>query len=232
MTSNSRVFICAGYGVGISSAVAKKFGALGFHLALLSRTESKGTEAASALRKDGVKATGYAVDLADPPAVVATVEQIRQDLGSIHVLFWNTGGSGRPYSALDCPIADFHREFNACNVSFASAVRVARSDLIANKGAVLNTGSGIGVEKDVYTTMAVERNTANMALAKAAQRKLVHILHETLKPDGIYVGECTVLGPVRGTAADHAQANIKPDMVADVLRELYTKRTVCFSQIE
>ena len=38
-----------------------------------------------------------------------------------------------------------------------------------------------------------------MAMNMAAQQKLVHILHLTLKPVGIFVGEVTVFKPVKGT---------------------------------
>lgn len=43
----SKVALVAGYGPGISSAFAKKFGSAGFNLALLSRTQAKVDAAAT-----------------------------------------------------------------------------------------------------------------------------------------------------------------------------------------
>lgn len=45
-------------------------------------------------------------------------------------------------------------------------------------------------------------NLATLAVAKAAQRKLVHIMHKALAADGIYAAEVTVCGGV--SAGFHA----------------------------
>jgi hypothetical protein len=53
--------------------------------------------------------------------------------------------------------------------------------------------------------MAAEAHNWGMVtlgVAKAAQRKLVHIMHKALAPDGIYVAEVTVMGGVSCQASE------------------------------
>lgn len=45
--SDSKVALIAGYGIGISAGVAKKFGAEGYKVALLARTQSRLDEASA-----------------------------------------------------------------------------------------------------------------------------------------------------------------------------------------
>jgi len=59
---------------------------------------------------------------------------------------------------------------------------------------------------------------------KAAQHKTVGLLHEKLKPKGVYVGEVVVLGLVKGTAFDQGNATIEPAAVAERFWELSQKR--------
>ena len=79
-----------------------------------------------------------------------------------------------------------------------AAVQAAHDDLKAQQGAVLVTGAGLALETDETAAAAasVAQGMANLVVAKAAQRKLVHIMHKALAPDGIYVAEVTVLGGV------------------------------------
>lgn len=64
--------------------------------------------------------------------------------------------------------------------------------------------------------MAVEWGAAGFAAAKAAQRKMVHVLHKGLAADGIYVAEVTVRGIVRGTVVDPGgKAELTPEAIAE-----------------
>jgi hypothetical protein len=77
-----------------------------------------------------------------------------------------------------------------------AAVQAAHADLKAQQGAVLVTGGGLALEVDAMTAAAANWGIATLGIAKAAQRKLVHILHTALAADGIYAGEVTVMGGV------------------------------------
>jgi hypothetical protein len=83
-----------------------------------------------------------------------------------------------------------------CAVGLVTAVQAAHEDLKAQKGAVLVTGGGLSLETDESTAGAFDWGCASLGIAKAAQRKLVHIMHKALAADGIYVAEVTVMGGV------------------------------------
>jgi hypothetical protein len=79
-----------------------------------------------------------------------------------------------------------------------AAVQAAHTDLKTKQGAVLVTGGGLALEQDDMTAAAASWGLATLGVGKAAQRKLVHIMHKALAADGIYVAEVTVMGGVSG----------------------------------
>lgn len=66
-----------------------------------------------------------------------------------------------------------------------------------------------------------------LGVMKAAQHKLVRILNRALAEKGIYVGEVTVLGMVKGTAFDSGQATIEPLAVAELFFKLTKTAVSC-----
>jgi hypothetical protein len=56
----------------------------------------------------------------------------------------------------------------------------------------------------------------------APKHKLVGLLREKLRADGISVGEVVVLGIVKGGAFDTGSATIEPRTVADKFWEIYS----------
>jgi len=67
--------------------------------------------------------------------------------------------------------------------------------------------------------------TCGLAVANSAKHKIVGLLAEELKPDGIYVGEVMVLGLVQGTPWDNGNATVPGSRVADKFWELYRARS-------
>ena len=105
------------------------------------------------------------------------------------------------------------------------AVQEALPDLKTEQdAAVLVTGGGLAFYDANVDAMAVQWNAMGLALAKAAQHKLVGLLAAKLKADGIYVGEVVVMGSVKGTAFDAGQATIEASSIADKFWELYVAR--------
>ena len=77
----SKTIIICGYGPGSSRAVAEKFGAAGFQVALVSRTADELAAGVSALAAKGIKAAAFRADLGDPAAVREMVKTVRATLG-------------------------------------------------------------------------------------------------------------------------------------------------------
>jgi hypothetical protein len=64
----------------------------------------------------------------------------------------------------------------ACFAGLLAVVQAAHADLKSTQGCVLVTGAGISLETDRSAQVAVGWDSIALAVAKAAQRKLVHIL--------------------------------------------------------
>ena len=97
-------------------------------------------------------------------------------------------------------------------------------DLKSSAGAAILVANGaLGEntsEADIYAKMLANDG---VALENAAKSKLVGILAERLREDGIYVGEVTVAGSVKGTATAAAGA-IEPTKIADLFWSLTRSR--------
>ncbi|HLV22028.1 MAG TPA: SDR family NAD(P)-dependent oxidoreductase, partial [Polyangiaceae bacterium] len=65
----AKTIVVCGYGTGISAAVADRFGAEGFSVALVARNAERLGRAVEALQAKGVKAAAFPTDLGDPAAV-------------------------------------------------------------------------------------------------------------------------------------------------------------------
>ncbi len=63
----------------------------------------------------------------------------------------------------------------------------------------------------------------DIALANAAKNKLVGLLAQRLKSDGVYVGEVIIYGTIKGTPTDKGNA-IDPSVVAAKFWDLYRSR--------
>jgi NADP-dependent 3-hydroxy acid dehydrogenase YdfG len=216
------ILIC-GYGTGISDAVANKFGAEGFQVALVARNAGKLEKARAALQARGVKAAAFPADLSDAMAAKGLIKQVTGEVGPLTVIHWNA------YTSLagDLLTADAAALRSAFDVSVTSLVLIvqeALADLKAAKGAVLVTNGGLGLYDPAVDAMAVRFNAMGLAIANAAKHKLVGVLAEKLREHEITVGEVMVLGYVKGTPWDTGTATIEPSTVAAMFWEIYSKR--------
>ncbi len=222
----SKTILVCGHGPGISHAVAQKFGAEGFSVALVARSADKLTAAAKALQAQGVKAEAFPTDLGDPAAVKALVGKVRDKLGPITVVHWNAYAAGIAGDLTTADVGELRQCFDVGVSGLVAAVQAALPDLKSQKdAAVLVTGGGLAFYDAKVDAMATGWNVMGLAVTKAAQHKLVGLLGAKLEADGIYVGEVVVLGMVKGTAFDPGNATLDPADIARRFYELYQKRT-------
>jgi len=227
----TKTIIVGGYGSGISAAVADRFGSEGFAVALVARNADRLAMGAKALEAKGVRAAAFPADLTDPAVVRALVGTVRERLGPITVLHWNTY-TGEASDLLTADTAALHRVFDLSVSGLMAAVQAALADLKAQKEpAVLVTNGGFGLVDPQIDAIAVQTNAMGLALGNAAKHKLVGLLAAKLKPEGIYVGEVMVLGTVKGTAWDSGNATIEASAVANKFWEMYRARTDSMAQI-
>lgn len=220
--------LIGGYGPGISNAVARRFGAEGFTVALVGRTRARLEAAAADLEREGVRAAPFVVDLADPAAMHALVADVRTKLGRIAVVHWNAPAVGAGDLTLDDPFA-LRAAFDVSVTSLVATVQAALPDLRAEPdGAVLVTNGAVALHDPKLDALAVEQAFMGAAIAKTAQHKVVTLLARKLRDDGVYVGEVVVAGIVKGTAYDKGEGKLTVDEVAGRFWKLYDERPEAF----
>ncbi|HVU49750.1 MAG TPA: SDR family NAD(P)-dependent oxidoreductase [Polyangia bacterium] len=222
----AKTILVAGYGPGISAAVAEKFGAEGFQVALVGRTAQKLEAGVKSLEAKGVKAAGFAADLADPAAVREVIAKVRARFGPLSVIEWTAFIPGNlAGDLLKASAEELRSLFEVSIIGLVAAVQAALPDLKSEKGALLVTNGGAGfVDPNVDATL-VQYGLMGLGVSNAAKHKLVGLLAKKLEADGIYVGEIMVSGSIKGTAFDRGDGSaIDPKTVAAKYWEIYTAR--------
>ena len=186
----ARTILVAGYGPGISAAVAAKFGAEGFQVAVAGRNAEKLAAGVKVLEAKGIKAAAFAADSGDPTAVRGVVEQVRAGLGPISVIEWTAYTAGNVAGDILTASAEEVRSlFDVSVCGLVAAVQAALADSKSQKGALLVTNGGAGFIDPAMDAMLVQYGLMGLGVANAAKHKLVGLLAKKLEADGIYVGE-------------------------------------------
>ena len=220
----SKTIVICGYGPGISSAVANRFGRDGFQVALLARDQQRLAAGAAALEAQGIRAAAFRADLSREADIEGALEGVRAKLGPVTALHWNAYSS-MAGDLLSADADDARAVFDIPVVGLLAAVKYALRDLEAANGAVLVTNGGFGLNDPAIDERAVTFNAMGLALANAAKHKLVGMLAHKLKPHGVYVGEVMVLGSVKGSSWDSGTATLEAATVAEAFYDLYASRS-------
>jgi NAD(P)-dependent dehydrogenase (short-subunit alcohol dehydrogenase family) len=211
-----------GAGRGLGAAVARRFGAEGFAVGLISRHQGRLDALAAELTADGVQAQGFAANVRDPASIAAALEQVTETLGPIEVL---------QYSPL--PQKDFMRpvlettpadlvgpvEFSIYGpVAAVHQVVPGMRFLGENRGTILFVNGGSAVTPG--------RNVTGTSVAFAGQAAYAELLHEVLGEEGIQVSQLIIGGRI--IEGDDEK---DPAVLADHLWNLHTRRDTFRQQI-
>jgi NADP-dependent 3-hydroxy acid dehydrogenase YdfG len=195
--------------------VARKFGAEGFSVGLISRNRSRVDALADQLAADGVSAKGFVADVRDPASIAAALEQVTETLGPIEVL---------QYSPL--PQKDFMRpvlettpadmvgpvEFSIYGpIAAVHQVLPGMRFLGKNKGTILFVNGGSAVKPG--------RTVTGTSIAFAGQAAYAQLLNEELAAEGIQVSQLII-----GGAIDGSDPQKSPEALAEQLWSLHTER--------
>jgi NADP-dependent 3-hydroxy acid dehydrogenase YdfG len=195
--------------------VARKFGAEGFSVGLISRNRSRVDALADQLAAEGVSAKGFVADVRDPASIAAALEQVTETLGPIEVL---------QYSPL--PQKDFMRpvlettpadmvgpvEFSIYGpIAAVHQVLPGMRFLGKNKGTILFVNGGSAVKPG--------RTVTGTSIAFAGQAAYAQLLNEELAAEGIQVSQLII-----GGAIDGSDPQKSPEALAEQLWSLHTER--------
>ncbi len=195
--------------------MARRFGAEGFAVALISRNQGRLDALAEELGKDGVHARGFTADVRDPASIASALEHATETLGPIEVL---------QYSPL--PQKDFMRpvlettpadlvgpiEFSIYGpVAAVHQVVPGMRFLGKNRGTILFVNGGSAVKPG--------RHVTGTSVAFAGQAAYAELLHEVLGEEGIQVSQLIIGGRI--VAGDPEK---DPDVLAGILWDLHIRR--------
>src|SRR6185312_5141314 len=221
----AKTILVSGYGPGISTAIAEKFGTEGYAVALAARNAERLAAGVKSLQAKGVKAAAFPTDLADPNAARGLVGKVREALGPLTALAWTAYDTGAG-DLLSAEPAAIRRVLDIATTSLLATVNAALPDMKGQPdAAVLVVNGGFGYADPSVDAAAVQFNSMGLAMANAAKNKLVGMLSLKLKGDGVYVGQAMVLGTIKGTAWDQGNATIEGSTVAAKLWDLSRART-------
>jgi NAD(P)-dependent dehydrogenase (short-subunit alcohol dehydrogenase family) len=192
--TNKPTIAVIGAGPGIGEAVARRFAAEGFVVALLARTTEKLQSMAQGINTDmgeGV-AYYYVTDLRIEDSVRSSLNKVRSELGPVHVLVYNAGArrvNGR--SILDTSTEEFEN-FTKINLfgAFWSTKCVLPDMLDAGRGTILFT-SATGALRGMP-------GLASFSPGKFGLRSLCQIVAREYQSKGIHAVNVVVDGPVDG----------------------------------
>jgi NAD(P)-dependent dehydrogenase (short-subunit alcohol dehydrogenase family) len=179
-----------GAGPGLGAAVARRFGAEGFSVALISRDQAKLDELATRLQDGGLLARGYAADVLDPAAVEAALARAAAELGPISVLQYSPLPS-REYLK---PVLEMTPELalEALRFSALGLVHAVRSVLPAMRAA----GDGSIILINGGTSVKARSDFAGTSMAFPAESAYGEMLHDALEGEGIRVVQLVIPGGI------------------------------------
>jgi len=179
-----------GAGPGLGAAVARRFGAEGHSVALVSRSQERADALAADLADAGVTARGFAADVRDPKALEAALAAAAATLGPIEVLQY----SPVPHRDFMRPVletapADLVGPIEFSVYGPAAAVRqVLPAMRSLGRGTILFVNGG--------TAVLPHPDRAGTSVAFAAESAYGHLLHDTLAADGIHVAQLIIPGAI------------------------------------
>lgn len=193
-TQKKPVISVVGAGPGIGEAVARRFAAEGFVVALLARTEDKLQSMAAGIDNDFGKDTAkyYVTDLRNEDTVISSFRRIREELGPVQVMVYNAGArrvNGR--SILDTTTEEFEG-FIKINLfgAFWSTKCVLPDMLADGRGTILYTGA--------TGSLRGSPGLSSFSPGKFGLRSLAQIVTREYQAQGIHAAHVIVDSPVDG----------------------------------
>ena len=193
-------YLIIGMGPGIGWSLATTFGKAGFEILMVARSEERLREMEQRLAEQSIVAKGYSVDLAEPEAFAAFIQQLASEHPDTAVVHYNASAFhlGSP---LELPLETFISAVHTCVTGGLAAVQAFYPILEKqSKAAFFFTGGGSALHPNAATF--------SLSIGKAGLRNLALSLVEACAGSSVQVGTVTVAGMVKsGTALD-------PDLIA------------------
>lgn len=201
-----------GAGPGLGLSIAKKFGANGFQVALISRNSDKLNTLVEELRSLNIEAAAFPADVYNKEQVIAAFRDIKAKYGFIDVLeFSPTSGNYPPTPASQVTEENALDAFQALVVAAIRSVEQVLPEMLEKRSGALLFTTGLS---SIYPMQMM----GNVGIALSGLRNYALNLHADLSPQGIYVGHLALGVFIKpGTATD-------PGLIADAWYDMYVNK--------
>jgi NAD(P)-dependent dehydrogenase (short-subunit alcohol dehydrogenase family) len=222
---------------GVGGAVAQRFAAEGFFVALTTRTEANAMPLAAAIKDQGGDCMIVEMDLVSETSISGAFDRIRQDVGDPDVLVYNAGYlEGRdlpPGKELleHIPTEMFDTtQHIACRGPFLVAKEVLPAMRTKGEGSFL-------ISNNSSSLRGRKRNTGqSLYYPRVMMRTLAQVLTEEYSEHGVHVANVVIDGLIDSPGTrmlEKAQENpdiiINPAKIADAFYYLHTQDRSCWS---
>jgi NAD(P)-dependent dehydrogenase (short-subunit alcohol dehydrogenase family) len=198
--TKSKVCLVIGAGDATGGAVAKRFAREGFSVCATRRSLEKLQPLLDQIHQSGGVAAGFASDARKEDDVIALIDHIESNIGSIDVMVFNIGANS-PNSILTETARRYTKMWEmACLAGFLNGREVAKrmvsrannserqTDGISQKGTIIFTGA--------TASLRGSTNFAGFSGGKMALRALAQSMARELGPLGIHVAHTIIDGAI------------------------------------
>ncbi|MFF5690537.1 SDR family NAD(P)-dependent oxidoreductase [Streptomyces albidoflavus] len=206
-------FALVGAGPGLGLAAARRFGAAGHRVALLSRSADHLEPLVAELSRDGTEARAYPADVLAPDTLTAALGRAAEELGPVEIL---------QYSPV--PRADFMKpvlETTAADLDdpLAFSVKAPVTCVQAVLPGMRALGRGTLLFVNGGSAVRPAPRVAGTSIAFAAESAYARMLHDALAGENIHAAQLIIPGAIRPDA-EHSS----PGALAERLYALHTGR--------
>jgi NAD(P)-dependent dehydrogenase (short-subunit alcohol dehydrogenase family) len=226
--SESKIAVVVGVGPGLGYAVARRFAAGGFTVAMVARSTNTLEELRATIESEGGRAVAIAADASDPASSSAAFARIREDVGDPSVLVHNAGAF-QMGGILELTPDDVDRCLRVGALgAFVAAREVAPAMIRAGRGTMIFTGATASVRGSA--------NFAALAMPKFAVRALAQSLARELGPKGIHVAHVIIDGVIRTPRTSAmfpdraAHTLLSPEAIAETYWRLHEQDSTAWTQ--
>lgn len=175
MTAPGKTCLITGVGPGTGSALAKRFAAAGYRIAMLARDEARLRQ----LEANLPDSRGFVCDVGNEEQLRQAVAKVQDSLGDPHTVIHNAV-SANLTDFMSLSASDLRKNFETNTIALLHLAQLTAPSMIkAGEGVIMATGN-----TSAYRGKA---NFAGFAPTKASQRILLESMARSLGPQGVHV---------------------------------------------
>ncbi|MBY9078581.1 SDR family NAD(P)-dependent oxidoreductase [Paenibacillus sp. HN-1] len=201
-----------GAGPGLGLSLAKKFGANGFKVALISRNQDKLSKMIEELGELHIEARAFVADVNDLAALKLAIQAAKSAFGSIEVLEFSPYAGWEKFThVLETTPQSVLEQIHSFLLPAILSVNEVLPEMIQNGAGALLFTTGI-------SAMHPLAMVGNGGIVMSGIRNYATNLHNELKEKGVFVGHLSIGTMIQaGTTGD-------PDVIAAAWYNLFEKK--------